>query len=248
MEETMLRVEKLASLGELSAGMAHEIRNPLAGIKTSVQVLAKRVSKPESKELLAGIESEINRLNNIVSDLLRFSRPALPRAESLDITRILDQILDLVAEKTKTRGLDVKRYYSPQTPETVLDREQIQQVLLNLVLNSIKATREGGTITVEVHPADQSPDGWGQSHNVDEARLSYYVKVVVADTGHGIAPEHLPRIFNPFFSTDPMGTGLGLSIAHKLIEENHGRIFVDSSRGEGTRVILLLPTEPAFAL
>ena len=241
MEETMLRVEKLASLGELSAGMAHEIRNPLAGIKTSVQVLSKRVANPEAKELLAGIESEINRLDKIVGDLLRFSRPASPQAEAMRITCILDQTLDLMIEKLKIHRITVEKRYAVETPTALVDREQIRQVFLNLVLNSINAMETGGHMIITVHPADLGGCGWGQAHGLNDLQLSHYVKVVFADTGKGIAPEHLPRVFDPFFSTDPKGTGLGLSIVHKLIQENNGRIFMDSTVGGGTRVILLLP-------
>jgi len=241
MEEVMLRVEKLASLGELSAGMAHEIRNPLAGMKTSVQVLARRVTQPEYRELLKGIESEINRLDRIVGDLLRFSRPAAPVFESLDIGRVLEQLLELMSEKIKIHGIAVEKRFDPKTPDVFVDREQIRQVFLNLMLNSIKAMASSGLLTIEVAPATERPEDWGQSHRMKNMLLSRYVKVMFADTGHGISSEHLQKIFDPFFSTDPKGTGLGLSIVHKLIDENNGRIVIESVKDEGTRAILLLP-------
>ena len=242
MEESMMRVEKLASLGELSAGMAHEIRNPLAGIKTSVQVLARRVSKPDARELLSGIESEINRLDKIVGDLLRFSRPASPRPEPLDIARVLEQTLDLMEEKIKLHHIDVIKGVNDGTPNVTVDQEQIRQVFLNLILNSIKAVESGGRILIDVHPAGRGAGAWGRSHGLNDHQLAGYVRVVFSDTGKGISPEHLPRVFDPFFSTDPKGTGLGLSIVHKLVEENNGRIFIESAINEGTRVSLLLPS------
>lgn len=241
MEEVMLRIEKLASLGELSAGMAHEIRNPLAGIKTSVQVLTKRVTKIESKELLSGIESEINRLNKFVTDLLRFSRPSPPVPEPVDVTRILDTTLDLMKEKIRAQGIMVERRFNMENIKAVVDREQIRQVFINLLLNSIKAMEAGGRLTIEVHRADMHPNGLSRPQERTDLSLSQYVKIIFDDTGKGIEAEHLPKIFNPFFTTDPKGTGLGLAITHTLTEENNGYIFVDSSIDEGTRAILLLP-------
>jgi signal transduction histidine kinase len=241
MEETMLRVEKLASLGELSAGMAHEIRNPLAGIKTSVQVLNKRVTKPESRELLGGIEAEINRLNNIVTDLLHFSRPAPPLPAPVAISHVLDATLDLMAEKIKAHGISVERRFDPRLPKAAVDREQIRQVFLNLLLNSIKAMPSGGRLSVSTDRANQNPNGWTPTRTGADPQLSGYIRIVVADTGGGIAACHLPKVFDPFFTTDPKGTGLGLAIAHKLIEENKGDIFVKSVEHEGTRAVILLP-------
>jgi PAS domain S-box-containing protein len=241
MEETMLRIEKLASLGELSAGMAHEIRNPLAGIKTSVQVLNKRVTKPESRELLGGIEAEITRLNNIVTDLLHFSRPAPPLPAPVAITRVLDATLDLMAEKIKAHGISVERRFDTGLPKAVVDREQIRQVFLNLLINSIKAMPSGGRLRVNADRADQDPNGWTPARTGADLLLSGYIRIKVADTGGGIAARHLPKVFDPFFTTDPKGTGLGLAIAHKLVEENRGAIFIDSVENEGTRAVILLP-------
>ncbi|MBC2713065.1 MAG: HAMP domain-containing protein [Desulfosarcina sp.] len=241
MEEVMLRVEKLSSLGELSAGMAHEIRNPLAGIKTSVQVLTKRVTKAESKELLSGIESEINHLNKIVTDLLRFSRPSPPIFEPLDITRILGKTLDLISEKVKAHAITIEQHFSPKIPHVFVDQEQIRQVFLNLLINSIKAMETGGRLTIEVQHADERPNSLAHFQAITDLKLSKYIKVVFADTGRGIEPHYLQKVFDPFFTTDPKGTGLGLAIAHKLIEENNGYIFIDSIKEKGTRAILLLP-------
>jgi PAS domain S-box-containing protein len=241
MEEVMLRVEKLASLGELSAGMAHEIRNPLAGIKTSVQVLGKRVTKPESRELLSGIESEINRLNKFVTDLLRFSRPSTPLPAPVDITRILDNTLDLMSEKTRAQRITIECRFNGQTPKAVVDRQQMRQVFLNLLLNSIKAMERGGQLTIDVHPADEQVNGMGRFDTDEPLQFSQFIKVVFADTGSGIEPGQLQKVFDPFFTTNPKGTGLGLAIVHKLIEENNGYIFMESVKGEGTRAILLLP-------
>jgi PAS domain S-box-containing protein len=241
MEETMLRIEKLASLGELSAGMAHEIRNPLAGIKTSVQVLNKRVSRPESRELLGGIEAEITHLNNIVSDLLHFSRPTPPLPAPVALSRVVDATFDLVAEKIKAHAISVERRFASGLPKAMVDPEQVRQVFLNLLLNSIKAMPSGGRLSVTASRGDQDPDGFIPARADIDLQLSRYIRIVVADTGRGIAARLLPKVFDPFFTTDPKGTGLGLAIAHKLIEENKGHIFIDSIENEGTHAVILLP-------
>jgi PAS domain S-box-containing protein len=228
-EQGMLRVEKLASLGELSAGMAHEIRNPLAGIKTSVQVLARKIKSPHEETLLDGILFEINRLDKIVTDLLRFSRPSIPVPSATDLASVLENIFDLLQEKFKKQGIQLERRYEQATHLVKVDREQIRQVFLNLLLNSIKAMAHGGRIIIEFN------------QRLDHNSATGYLEVIFADTGIGISKENLTKIFVPFFTTDPKGTGLGLSIVHKLLEENNGYIFADSVLGEGTRMTIGLP-------
>lgn len=243
MEERMVRVDKLASLGELSAGMAHEIRNPLAGLKTSVQVLAKKRTNDSEKILIDGILDEIVRLDKIVTDLLQFSRPSPPVFKAADPLIILEKALDLVSEKMRSNRIKLKRHYKEPLYRVLVDQEQVQQVFLNLLLNSIKAMGDGGDLTITMKsvldiakPEDRIPsDNW-------DRHLPYnFVKIVFVDTGCGIRQEDLPKVFNPFYTTDPGGTGLGLSIAHKLMEKNRGHIYIDSAPGKGTRVTLLLP-------
>lgn len=239
-EAGLIRVEKLASLGELSAGMAHEIRNPLAGIKTSVQVLANKVRNPSEEVLLDGIVHEIDRLDKIVSDLLRFSRPGAPVPTLTDLYDIVENTLTLVAEKVRKQGIRIERAYSGPRPRVLVDRGQIRQVFLNLLLNSIKAMAAGGRLIIEIREVSHA----NGSQAPRSGRLPGYVEVIFSDTGPGIPEAHLQKIFNPFFTTDPQGTGLGLSIVHKLLEENHGYIFVDSREGAGARVTVGLPAGP----
>jgi signal transduction histidine kinase len=123
----------------------------------------------------------------------------------------------------------------------MVDREQIRQVMLNLLLNSIKAMQSGGRLTIRATHAHQDPRGSIPPSDAIHVQSSQFIRVVIADTGSGIAPHRLPKVFDPFFTTDPRGTGLGLAIAHKLIEENQGYIFMDSVEGEGTSVLVLLP-------
>lgn len=244
MEELMVRVDKLASLGQLSAGMAHEIRNPLAGMKTSLQVLAERTCTDAEQILISGILYEINRLNNIVSDLLRFSRPSPPLPEPVDVKNILEKTIGMIKEKLRKSNIHLICRYDKDLSLAMADQEQIHQVFLNLILNSLTAMEKGGELTIsagdvsngekiKIKLTQKDPD-----FATDGAR---FVEIRFKDTGHGISKENLSRVFNPFFSTSPKGTGLGLSIVHKLLEKNKGYIFIDSVVQQGTQVQLLLP-------
>lgn len=246
MEELMVRVDKLTSLGELSAGMAHEIRNPLAGIKTSVQVMEKKISTSSGKVLIDGILCEIDRLNKIVTDLLDFSRPSPPVFASVDISIILERALDLVSEKIRKNRIKLTRQYEENLPMVMIDKEQVQQVFINLLLNAIKAMPEGGILTTSLRTVR------AQSKVKDKITAPFtfhldlekdFIEISFKDTGHGIDKENLSKVFNPFFTTDPNGTGLGLSIVHKLLEKNNGYVYLDSMKGKGSNFILLLPTE-----
>ncbi len=243
MEEIMVRVDKLASLGQLSAGMAHEIRNPLAGIKTSVQVLAERAGSEDEKVLISGILSEINRLNKIVSDLLSFSRPSKPRLNAIEAPRILEKVIEMVKEKIRKHHIQVTYQWEEGLPKILADKEQLHQIFLNLTLNGIKSMEKGGTLSLSAHIfRDKKGLEGATPRNLDiKAYEKPYIAIRFKDTGHGIAKENLSRVFNPFFSTSPSGTGLGLPIVHTLMEKNSGYIFIDSIVSKGTQVLLLLP-------
>lgn len=270
MEELIIRVEKLASLGELSAGIAHEIRNPLAGMKTSIQVLAKELSDPSQQILLEGVLSEINRLNNIVTDLLKFSGSSPSFPGPVQTSEIIQKALDLLTEKIRSQRIEIVKNYDQDILLSFVDKEQIQQVFLNLMLNAITAMPDGGTLTIEIKKItniDQIKKKIPQSFESVKTGFSLsdpvppdydlqnfkflmeneYISVSFKDTGVGIKSENLPKIFNPFFTTYPNGTGLGLSIAHKLLEKNKAYIFIDSKEGKGCHVTLILPIaeEPA---
>ncbi len=240
MEELMVRVDKLSSLGELSAGIAHEIRNPLAGMKTSIQVLAKKLKGPSQQLLIEGVLSEINRLNGIVTDLLKFSGPSPTFPAPVDITIVLQKNLDLLMEKIKNLNINIIQNYDDRVPISFIDREQIQQIFLNLMLNAVKAMPKGGTLTISIKritDQDRIKDKFTQSLNLKNK----YMAVSFADTGFGINEDNLSKVFNPFFTTDPNGTGLGLSIAHKLLEKNNAYIYINSKENKGCRVTLIIP-------
>lgn len=243
-DQLMIRVDKLASLGELSAGIAHEIRNPLAGMKTSIQVLAKRLVNPSQIMLANGVLSEIDRLNEIVTDLLKFSGPSPNFPGAVNIKTIIRKTLDLVMERIKKRNIEIVRKEAPHMPQAFIDKEQIQQVFLNLMLNAVNAMPQGGTLTIEIKKAtdrDRIKGRVAEGAKILPPIEDDFMAVSFTDTGFGIKKDNLGRVFDPFFTTDPNGTGLGLSIAHKLLEKNNAFIYLDSKAGEGCRVTLILP-------
>ncbi len=254
MEAEMIRVDRLASLGELSAGMAHEIRNPLAGMKTATQILARRVPDDQGKVLIQGILHEIDRLNKIVTDLLNFSRPKNPLPASVDLSNIITRTLALVWKKMKQSNVILVKTVDSDLPQVSVDREQIEQVFLNLLLNALKAMPDGGTLTVIIKMRKKE-----EKHEMLGRKISLkppvppmpkqHIEVIFQDTGHGIKKEILSKIFNPFFTTNPGGSGLGLSIVQKLLEKNRAKINIESRENEGTRVTLLFPIiEPDASL
>ncbi|WP_153307440.1 PAS domain-containing sensor histidine kinase [Desulfospira joergensenii] len=241
MEELMVRVDKLASLGQLSAGMAHEIRNPLAGMKTSIQVLAEKAGSPEEELLISGVLSEINRLNKIVSDLLSFSRPSPPRPAAIEITRVLERAVDMLKEKIGKHHIRVSRNYDPDLSEVMADKEQLYQIFLNLMLNSITSMEKGGTLAIQAENFKENESTLRPDMDISDREDQKFIAIRFKDTGYGITKKDLTQVFNPFFSTSPKGTGLGLPIVHKLLEKNKGYIFIDSVVDRGTQVLLLLP-------
>jgi len=216
----LIQADKLASLGLLSAGFAHEVRNPLAGIKTSAQVMAKRSSSAETKELALGISKEVDRLNKLVGDLLHFSRPKPSARRPCDLVDIINRsltILDFEIRKKNVRIINkVARHRVNVAPE------QMVQVLINLILNALAAVApEKGVIRLNSQVA---PDN--------------ALTVTLRDNGHGIPPEKIARLFDPFFSLSKEGTGLGLSIVKLLLGNNDIRVEVESVEGEGTTFLM----------
>ena len=193
----MVRVDKLTSLGELSAGIAHEIRNPLAGMKTSAQVLAKKLTSASERVLIDGVLSEITRLNKIVTDLLNFSRPSPPLPAPVDISLILEKTLELVMEKLNKSNIRLTRRYDQKLPKVMLDREQIQQVFLNLLLNAIKAMPEGGILTVSLRMImDKSRIKDKITESFDSLFLNEnkFIEISFKDTGFGIKEGNISRV------------------------------------------------------
>lgn len=224
-ERNMERVKQLASFGEIAASLAHEIRNPLAGIKTCSQVLADQLpSDIRTNQLVTAMSAEIDRINGLIANMLSLARPQVPNRTGVCLNDSLHSISRLILRVLKEKQLYLENRLSAELPQLYVDRDHLKQILLNLILNAIKASPSGSTIKVSLH-------------SLSSSHLSF----VISDEGKGIPPENLNKIFQPFFSTDPDGSGLGLSIVHRLIDENCGEIDVISETGKGTQMIVKLP-------
>ena len=226
-EAQLIRSEKLAALGELAAGIAHEIRNPLTSINILIHSLRQNISSGESRsEDFKVIEEEIHRINEIVDQFLRFAKPAPPHLERTEVTSIFEEILQLLRPQMEKLRISVQKDFR-SVPLITIDNEQMKQVILNLLMNSIQAMPEGGQFRLE---GEVSKDG-------------QWVELSIRDSGVGIPPEDMDKLFDPFFSTKEGGIGLGLSIAHRIIDQHHGKIEVTSNPNEGTIFTVYLPID-----
>jgi signal transduction histidine kinase len=220
--------ERLATAGELAAGMAHEIRNPLSAILNATALLAdeSRLTGDERAATLAAMRTEARRLNRILSDFLKFARPQEARVAPGDIRDVLEHVSGLIRDdRPRAARVDVKVAVEPGLPRFAFDRDQLIQVVWNLALNGVEAMNGRGRLSLE-----------GARHNGA-------VALAVTDTGPGIPAERRQRVFEPFYSGKPNGTGLGLTIAERIVAAHGGRIEIDSEPGGGTRVTLLFPVE-----
>jgi len=220
------RSQRLASVGRLAAGVAHEIRNPLSSIKGFATYFKQRYQDvPEDRQTAGIMIQEVDRLNRVVSQLLDFARPVTVSPKATSFKSLLEDSLKLIERQTRDKQITVNIRNSAQIDEVKIDPDRINQVLLNLYLNAIDAMEPGGRLQIEV------------SNRGENSGL----KVIVSDTGHGICPEDLSKIFDPYFTTKTSGTGLGLAIAHNVVETMGGTIEVRSKAGEGTTFTLTIP-------
>ena len=225
-EFEMQRAEHLATIGELAAGLAHEIRNPLAGIAGVVEVMSKELpASSPSRGVVGDVQNEIHRIHAILNDLLAYARPRAPRFQAADLNTTVEQAVLLAKEQVRTKPIEVGFMPDASLPRVVHDEAQIQQVVLNLLLNGIQAIDEAGRVDVRLRR---------------EGRAAV---ISIEDTGRGIKAEEMPRIFKPFFTTRTEGTGLGLSLAKGIVEAHGGGIKVSSTVGRGTRFEVQLPIE-----
>jgi len=223
------RADRLASLGTLTAGLAHEIRNPLTAIKTLTQLLPERLDDEEFRnEFLHIASGEVDRISSLVNELLEFARPSDPRFELEEINPILDGMILLTSTEWKKKKIEIVKDYLQDLPPVSIDREQIKQVFLNILLNAIEATPANGKIVVKTR-SYLKPGGHP------------YLQVEIADNGSGIQKESLEDIFNPFFTTKPKGSGLGLSISNQIVQDHDGYIHVESELNRGASFFINLP-------
>jgi PAS domain S-box-containing protein len=232
-QEEMLKMDRLVSLGKLASGIAHEIRNPLAGIKTTAQALGEEMAKDDPKrEYLNRITKEIDRLNELLKTFFSFAKPQTLLLVPCHIKEIINAIIPFLIKEIADKGIQFVESYHPQLPKIRVDKIQMHQAFLNLFLNAIQAMPNGGELKIEANPVIlSSPEGSRQN----------FIKVVVSDSGKGIPPQILPKIFDPFFTTKPKGIGLGLSITYQIIKKHGGTIKVHSQWEKGTSFIINLP-------
>ena len=220
----MSRAEHLATLGELATGLAHEIRNPLAGIAGVIEIVGRDLpATSPARAVVKDVRLEITRISRTLTDLLETARPRRPEIRRSNLNTTVEHAVMLARQQVLSRPIKIELHKDPTLSEVEHDSDQIHQVLLNLLLNAVQAMEGAGTVCVEIG----SREG--------------YATVVVSDTGHGISPQNLPNIFRPFYTTKGDGTGLGLSLARRIVEDHHGRIEVSSVVGKGSQFTVLLP-------
>jgi len=216
--------ERLAAMGELAASVAHEVRNPLAGMKGALQVLRGELAvKPSNLEVVDELLAQIARLENLVRDLLSYARPRAVNLQVFDLHELLDRLLRLYKDQADAAGITVQRIYGPGTVSLPADPQQMEQVFINLIHNAIQAMEEGGTLTL----ATRAEDGM--------------IVISFEDSGAGIPAGDLKRIFQPFFTTKHRGSGLGLPIVKQILDAHGGRIELVSGVSRGTAATVYLP-------
>jgi two-component system, NtrC family, sensor histidine kinase HydH len=222
-EEAVRRSDRLAALGQLSAGLAHEIRNPLGTIRASAEMLGRNLTAENevAREVAGFISTEVDRANSLITRFLQFARPLEIRPERADLGQTLDRAVAQVEREAP--GIAIYRNYAPEIPPFPFDAELLERVFYNLVLNAAQASTADGAVTVKTRAAEG------------------VAEVAVIDRGAGIDPKHRDSIFNPFFTTKPDGAGLGLAIVSKIVDEHGGKMAVESEPGKGSVFRVLLP-------
>ncbi len=225
------RTQKMATLGELAQAIAHEIRNPIAGVSAAVKIIRDGLAKDDPRvEVFDEIHFQTGRIEKIVSNLIQFSRHTTPRFSLTDLHEIVEKTFDLFSFQLEDQRIEIKKEFHQALPMIYADPDQIQQVLMNIVLNAIQAMPRGGTLHMRTFPGG---DGW--------------VHLAVADTGKGIPEETMPKIFKPFYSTKAKGAGLGLAVVERIVQEHGGKVMVSSELQVGTTVEISLSTKPITA-
>jgi two-component system sensor histidine kinase HydH len=226
LEKKFYDSQKLAAVGQLSAGIAHEVRNPLSSIKMSLQILEKRLN-PAGNDLkrFKIAEKEVEHLEKIVNDILIFAKPAEPEMKPADISAFLESSLSMVEKELYDKKIDVQFHNDQDIPPINIDSSMLKQAFLNIYLNAIDAMEEGGRLRISTKLVTN-----GHKH----------VSIEIDDSGYGIEEEDMPHLFNPFFTRKRYGTGLGLTQVKKFIDLHHGSIEIFSRKGEGTKVVVNL--------
>jgi len=233
-QELIQRASRMATIGELASGIAHEIRNPLAGIQGAIQILAEGFPKEDPRtQVTDEIQKQIYKLERLVRDLLNYAKPVPADYLPTDINGLVDKVLSFfVTQRGMPADYKIEKKLFSSLPKTLIDPSSMEQAFLNIILNAQKAMPKGGTFTVSTIALPQRED---------DGKEVREVQIIFEDTGVGIPGENLPKIFNPFFSTRSDGTGLGLAITKNIVEQHGGRIEVESQVNMGTKFVITLP-------
>lgn len=227
-QDQLIQSAKLSTIGQMAAGMAHELRNPLNVINSAAYCIKSRVGKerPELLLNLEHIESEVARADRLITSLLGFSKPIVSIG-SIDVNALMDDTLLFLEKEVSLSNIEIVKEYGQGLAEIAGDRSQLQEVFLNIILNACQAMPQGGRLRIKSREL--------------KIESEEFVEIIFEDTGAGIPEEDIPKVFEPFFSTKEKGTGLGLAISHQIIQRHKGEIIAESTLGEGTSFIVRLP-------
>ena len=229
----MYRADRLAIMGQLAAGAAHEIRNPLTSIRTTIQYVKNEIKDPVKAKMTTGLIDEVDRINEIIQGLLTFSNPNKLSREKIDLEQLINQTILLVSNTARKRSCNIEITYNTEKKDLIADAAQLKQVFLNIIMNALQAMNDKGEIKITIDWSTKNEKGF------DKTRQEYII--AIEDNGEGISQENLEKIFDPFFTTKNDGTGLGLSISYGIIIQHGGDIAVESKEGKGTKVTIKLP-------
>jgi len=248
-QERLVHQQNLASLGEMSGGMAHEIRNPLNSISLYAQLITDDLPEDDSKkEYVEKILSDVDRINDIVSNLNAFSRRIKRDKTPLDLKEVVSTVMRSLSTQFSSKGVDVRLELPDDLPAVLASSEEMDEVFSHLLINSLHAMPDGGEIVVTMRTISARDSGGGMPGKDEPPRQ--YIEVSVADNGAGISKDDIDRIFIPFFTTkaDWKGTGLGLSVVHRIVNDHGGSIDVESEVGKGTTITFRMPVLESGAL
>lgn len=231
----MYQADKMTIMGQLAAGAAHEIRNPLTSIRSTIQFLERHITDPEEKQLAGNLIGEVDRINEIIQGLLSFSKPVTPQTEITDLDQVIRQTLQLISNTANKKNIQISYSLNAEKSRIEADPQQLKQVFLNILINAIQAIKNtNGEISISVEDAESTGT---VPHAIREE-----IYILIEDNGEGIDTKNIDRIFDPFYTTKEEGTGLGLSISYGIINRHGGDIKIRSKAGIGTTVIISLPS------
>ncbi|MEN8134995.1 MAG: PAS domain S-box protein [Thermodesulfobacteriota bacterium] len=234
-QSEMEKMNRFSTIAEIASAVAHEVRNPLAGIMTMAQIIEEQLEEQDSKkEYIGRIIRQVERLNVLLTDFFTYARPPKPKKEKVSLVSIVDEIRPFMQNKMMKCGISFKEEYGEQLPDIMVDSNQIQQVFLNLMLNAIDAIKQNGTMLLWAEYIENNSDKFDYEQSLWLDKNSNYVVVYFKDSGCGMSAEMVERVFEPFFTTKHNGTGLGMAIVFRILKENNASIKVESYKGEGT--------------